>query len=53
MQLFDVLGNHQARNYDAAQALLEELIHLAEVAEVEDWEQMARVQDRYRYPMPL
>jgi alpha-galactosidase/6-phospho-beta-glucosidase family protein len=53
MQLFETLGNHQTRNYDAAVALLDELIHMPEVQEVEDWEQMARIQDTYRYPAAL
>jgi hypothetical protein len=53
MQLFETLSNHQTRNYDAAVALLHELIHMPEVAEVEAWEGMARIQDHYRNPMPL
>jgi alpha-galactosidase len=52
MQLFETLSNHQTRTYDAAVALLDELIHMPEVAEVEAWEQMARIQDYYRDLMP-
>ena len=53
MQLFETLSNHQTRDYDAAVALLDELIHMPEVEEVEDWEKMERIQDYYRYPTPL
>ncbi len=53
MQLFQTLGNHQTRNYDAALALLDELMHLPEVEGVESWEKMEHIQDRYLYPTPL
>jgi alpha-galactosidase len=53
MQLFETLENHQTRNYDAAAALLDDLLHMPEIAEVEDWEKMTRVRDYYKYPMPL
>jgi alpha-galactosidase len=52
MQLFDTLSNHQTRTYDAAVALLDELLHAPEVVEVEDWEKMPRIQDHYAYPWP-
>lgn len=53
MQLFETLSNHQTRSYDAAVALLDDLIHMPEVEEVEEWEQMERIRDYSRYPMPL
>jgi len=53
MQLFETLSNHQTRSYDAAVALLDDLMHMPEVVEVEDWEKMKRIQDSYEYPMPL
>jgi alpha-galactosidase len=53
MQLFETLSNHQTRSYDAAVALLDELMHMPEVEEVEAWEQMERIQDYYRYPALL
>jgi alpha-galactosidase len=53
VQLFETLNNHQTRNYDAAVALLDELMHMPEVEEVEAWERMARIHDYYEYPMPL
>jgi alpha-galactosidase len=53
MQLFETLSNHQTRTYDAAVALLDELMRMPEVEEVEAWEQMERIQDYYKDPMPL
>jgi alpha-galactosidase len=53
MQLFDTLNNHQTPSYDVAVALLDDLLQMAEVAAVEEWEQMEPVREHYRYPAPL
>ena len=65
IQLFETLNNHQTSSYDAAAALLDELIHLPEVEEAEAWQQeeaafaalagaaFERIQDAYRYVRPL
>jgi alpha-galactosidase len=51
--LHGVLGNHQTKSYDAAVAVLEELLNLDEVKEIEDWEKMVRIADHFRYPSKL
>jgi alpha-galactosidase len=48
-----VLNHHQTRSYDAAVALLEELMNLNEVQEIEDWEGMACISNYTRYPVRL
>jgi hypothetical protein len=47
------LSNHQTRSYDAAVAVLDELLNLDDVKAVEDWEQMARAAGYFRYPSKL
>ncbi len=51
--LYGVLQQHQTRNYDQAVAILDELMALDEVREVEDWEKMKRINERFSYPAGL
>jgi hypothetical protein len=48
-----VLDHHQTRSYDQAVAILDELMELADVKKVEDWEKMMRIADYYKYPAGL
>jgi alpha-galactosidase len=48
-----VLNHHQTRSYDAAVAVLDELMNLDEVKEIEDWEKMARISEHTKYPIKL
>ncbi len=51
--LHGVLNHHQTRNYDQAVAVLDELMALDEVKQVQDWEKMPRIDERYKYPAGL
>jgi len=53
MLLYGILNNHQTKSYDAAVAVLEELLNMDEVKEVEDWEKMVRISDYFKYPAKL
>jgi alpha-galactosidase len=53
MLLHGVLSHHQTKSYDQAVAILGELMNMAEVQEVEDWEKMTRIVDHYKYPAEL
>jgi len=56
MLLWQLLNEHQTKNYDLAVSLLEELITHHEVAEVEDFENFSeaeRIANYYQYPKPL
>ncbi len=50
MLLYDVLENHQTKDYATARALLEEMVNAPEVKAVEDWEKMTPVREHYKYP---
>jgi len=51
--LYNVLDHHQTKSYDQAVAILDELMELADVQQVEDWEKMMRIADYYKYPAGL
>ena len=51
--LHGVLEHHQTRSYDEAVAVLDDLMHMPEVAKVEDWEKMPRISEAFRYPAGL
>ena len=51
--LYNVLDHHQTRSYDQAVTILDELMELADVQQVEDWEKMMRIADYYTYPAGL
>jgi alpha-galactosidase len=51
--LHGILSNHQTKSYDAAVAVLDDLLNLDEVKAVEDWEKIERIADHYRYPSKL
>ncbi len=56
MLLWQLLNEHQTRNYDLAVSLLEELITHREVAEVEDFEKFTeaeRIANYFQYAKPL
>jgi hypothetical protein len=42
-----------AQIYDQAAELLDEMLNLAQVKDVEDWEKMKRISDYYQYPAGL
>jgi hypothetical protein len=46
--VYGVLQNHQTRTYDAAVALLDDLMNMDEVKQAEDWAKMTRISDYYR-----
>jgi alpha-galactosidase len=53
MLLYGILNHHQTKSYDAAVALLDELMNMDEVKEVEDWEKMTRISDYNKFPAKL
>ncbi|MEP7199147.1 MAG: alpha-glucosidase/alpha-galactosidase, partial [Chloroflexota bacterium] len=46
--LYDVLNHHQTKSYDAAVAVLDELMNMDEVKAAEDWGKMTRISDYYK-----
>jgi alpha-galactosidase len=50
MLLYDLLQDHQTKNFDSAVALLAEQMNMPEVKAIEEWEKMKPVSKHYKYP---